>query len=156
MPDPKLRTTAALHFRFGWWCLLCFLTLGLVLEALHGFKIGFYLDVAQETRRLMWTLAHAHGTLLALVQLAFASTLDRLPAWADSPRILASRLLRTAGLAMPLGFFLAGFGTSGGDPGGAIILVAAGGLCLFLAVLLTARQVSVGLREASPSSKPSG
>jgi hypothetical protein len=25
------------HLRFGWWTLLLFLTLGLVLEALHGF-----------------------------------------------------------------------------------------------------------------------
>ena len=36
-------------------------TLGLVLETLHGFKIGAYLDVSNETRRLMWRLAHVHG-----------------------------------------------------------------------------------------------
>ena len=61
------------HLRFGWWSLATFGLLGLVLETLHGFKVGAYLDVSNETRRLMWTLAHAHGTLLGLVHLGFAS-----------------------------------------------------------------------------------
>ncbi|HEY8174006.1 MAG TPA: hypothetical protein VIH21_13040, partial [Dehalococcoidia bacterium] len=55
------------HLRFGWWSLFVFATLGLTLEALHGFKVRAYLDVSNDTRRLMWTLAHAHGTLLGLV-----------------------------------------------------------------------------------------
>ena len=55
------------HLRFGWWTLLLFLSLGLVLEALHAFKASGYLSVAHETRRLMWTLAHAHGTLLGII-----------------------------------------------------------------------------------------
>src|SRR5882757_6559314 len=63
------------HLRFGWWTLLIFLTAGLALEALHGLKIGAYLNVSNETRRLMWTLAHAHGTLLGLVHLGFAATI---------------------------------------------------------------------------------
>lgn len=141
-PNPSPQHLSALHLRFGWWCLLIFLTLGLGLEALHGFKTGAYLDVSQSTRRLMWTLAHAHGTLLALVNLAFASTLDRLLGWQEGPRRLASRLLLTAGLGMPVGFFLAGFGARDGDPGFGIVLVAAAGLALLLGVLLTARQVS--------------
>ena len=36
------------HLRFGWWSLLVFLSLGIALETLHGFKIGWYLDVANE------------------------------------------------------------------------------------------------------------
>ena len=63
------------HFRWGWWCLLVFVGLGVVLETLHAFKVPSYLNVGNETRRLMWTLAHAHGTLLALVHLAFGATL---------------------------------------------------------------------------------
>ncbi|MFQ5556715.1 MAG: hypothetical protein ACE5GB_04305, partial [Acidimicrobiales bacterium] len=63
------------HFRFGWWSLLLFLTLGIALETLHGLKIGWYLNVSNQTRRLLWTLSHAHGTLLALVHIAFAATL---------------------------------------------------------------------------------
>src|SRR5258708_35994227 len=58
------------NLRFGWWSLLVFLSLGAGLEALHGFKIGWYVDVGSETRRLMFTLAHAHGKLPALVNMA--------------------------------------------------------------------------------------
>ena len=49
------------HVRFGWWSLLLFTTFGLILEVFHGFKVRAYLDLSTETRRLMWTLAHAHG-----------------------------------------------------------------------------------------------
>ena len=55
------------HLRVGWGALALFAASGLVLEAFHGLKLGFYLDLANETRRLMFTLGHAHGTLLALV-----------------------------------------------------------------------------------------
>ena len=68
------------HLRFGWWSMLVFLSLGILLEALHGFKVGFYLNVGSETRRLMWTLAHAHGVLLGLANVAFAATMYVLPA----------------------------------------------------------------------------
>ena len=49
------------HLRVGWWALLVFLSMGIALETLHGFKIGFYLDASNHTRLLLWTLAHAHG-----------------------------------------------------------------------------------------------
>src|SRR5256885_10358275 len=62
------------NLRFGWWSLLVFLSLGALLETLHGFKIGWYVDVGNETRRLMFTLAHAHGTLLAVVNIAAGLT----------------------------------------------------------------------------------
>src|SRR5712692_3117025 len=57
------------HNAFGWWLLFVSSTLGLLLELLHGFKVQAYLAVSNETRRLMWTLAHAHGVLIALVNL---------------------------------------------------------------------------------------
>ena len=50
------------HLRIGYWALALFVTMGLLLETLHAFKVGAYLDVQNETRRLMWRLAHAHGT----------------------------------------------------------------------------------------------
>src|SRR5262245_50656003 len=62
------------HRRFGWYALLIFSCLGVALETLHGLKVGWYLDTTNETRRLMWTLAHAHGTLLGLVHIALASS----------------------------------------------------------------------------------
>jgi len=126
------------HLRFGWWSLLLFLTLGIVLEALHGFKVGAYLNLSNSTRRLMWTLAHAHGTLLALVQLVFAITVRVTPNWPTGQRALASAALRSAAILMPAGFFLGGLTIYGGDPGLGIVLVPVGAVLLFLAVLLTA------------------
>src|SRR5438270_13408198 len=62
------------NLRFGWWSLLVFLSLGGVLETLHGVKIGWYVDTGNEMRRLMFTLAHADGTALALLSVVSAST----------------------------------------------------------------------------------
>ncbi len=70
-----------------------FLTLGLILETLHGFKVGFYLDVSNSTRRLMWTLAHVHGTLLSILNLVLAMSIRLMPDWKESSRTLASRCL---------------------------------------------------------------
>ncbi|MCA9604898.1 MAG: hypothetical protein KC619_04865 [Myxococcales bacterium] len=135
---PAQRTT--FHLRFGWWSLLFFLTLGVVLEAMHGFKIGWYLDVDNEVRRLMLTLAHAHGALLGLVHVAFAATVHIAGAkgWAT---IFASRGLVLASVLLPLGFLIGAFGISGGDPGVGIVLVPAGAVVLFGAVGLAAWSV---------------
>ncbi|MSU21224.1 MAG: hypothetical protein EXS30_07490 [Pedosphaera sp.] len=127
------------HLRFGWWSLLVFLTLGIVLEALHGFKVGLYLNVSNETRRLMWTLAHAHGTLLALVHIAFGATLHLIPSWNVRLRDLASASLVGASTLIPAGFFLGGVVIYAGDPGLGILLLPLGAVLLFVAVLLTAR-----------------
>lgn len=128
------------HLKLGWWGLLAYLSLGLALEGLHGFKIGWYLDVGQETRRHMWVLAHTHGTLLSLVQIVFGLCVAAGRVALAGP--WPSRLLIAAWLLMPLGFFLGGVVFYGGDPGLGILLVPLGGLCLFLGVLLTARSVS--------------
>jgi len=129
------------HLQVGWWALLIFLTAGLALEALHGFKIEAYLKVTNETRRLMWTLAHAHGTLLGLVNLAFASSLRVLPAWPEPSKRFASSALIAATILMPAGFFLGGVFIYAGDPGLGILLVPVGGILLFAAVLMIARAV---------------
>jgi hypothetical protein len=122
------------HLRIGWWSLLGFVLLGTALEALHGFKADFYLDPAMETRRLMWRLAHAHGTFLALVHVAFALTLpslDRAPRW-------ASPCLTGALIAIPAGFFLGGTTPYGGDPGVGIVLLPIGVLLLIVGIATTA------------------
>jgi hypothetical protein len=138
-PEPAIHTLSARHLQLGWWSLLFFLVLGVVLEALHGFKVGLYLNASNETRRLMWTLAHAHGTLIALVQVAFGLTLRFLPAWDARRRALAGRCLIGANLLLPGGFLLGGLFLYGGDPGLGILLVPAGAVLLFIAVFLTAR-----------------
>src|SRR5262245_11402705 len=96
------------HMRFGWWALLCFVALGLFLEIAHGFKLRWYLSVANETRRLMMTLAHAHGTLIALMNIVFGATQIQLEPWSARPRAWASRCLLWAGVLLPLGFLLGG------------------------------------------------
>src|SRR6185436_13976385 len=109
------------------------------LEALHGFKVGAYLKVSNETRRLMWTLAHAHGTLLSVISLAFGFMVRLCPDWPARQRSVASICLRGAILLMPAGFFLGGLFIYSGDPGLGILLVPIGGLMLFIGVLLAAR-----------------
>ncbi len=127
-----------LHLRLGWWSLLFFLLLGLTLETLHGFKVGWYLDVANGTRRLMWTLAHAHGTLISLVHVAFAVALHAASASPGKWLRFASPALIGAGILLPGGFLLGGTVIYGGDPGVGIFLVPVGAAFLFVAVLLTA------------------
>lgn len=139
-PSPHAATIDR-HTRFAWWSLFVFLGLGTLLEALHGLKIGWYLDVSNETRRLMWTLAHAHGTLLALIHAAFAFTLPRLPSWAPRSRNIASLCLIGASLLLPGGFFAGGIWIYEGDPGLSVLLAPIGGLLLAVAVFLTALAV---------------
>lgn len=128
------------HLRFGWYSLLVFLTLGAVLEGLHGFKAGFYLDVTHETRRLMWRLAHAHGTLLALVNIAFSLSLEALTDQEPSRLRFASACLVVGAVLVPLGFFAGGVFARNGDPELFVLLVPIGALLLFLGVLHVARR----------------
>lgn len=128
------------HLGFGWYALLVFLTLGALLEGLHGFKAGFYLDVTHETRRLMWRLAHAHGTLLALVNVAFALSLEALTDRNPTRLRFASACLLIGALLVPLGFFAGGVFARSGDPGLFVLLVPLGALLLFLGVFQVARH----------------
>jgi hypothetical protein len=128
------------NLRFGWWSLLVFLSLGALLETLHGFKIGWYIDVGNETRRLMFTLAHAHGTLLALVNIAAGLT----------PRMVDSFMLRPsvsfaliwAAILLPAGFFLGGIVIYDGDPGLGVWLVPIGAALLFYSIARIALDLS--------------
>ena len=145
--DPaRDRTAVRTHLLFGWWSIFGFGLLGLGLETLHGLKIPLYLDVANETRRLMWTLAHAHGTLLGLVHIAFAFTLRTGSAIGPERRRLVSRCLMGATVALPGGFFLGGVRFYAGDPGLGVVLVPVGAALL----LLGAWQVTRGLRTTGP------
>lgn len=126
------------HLRFGWWNLLLFLCLGLVLETLHGFKVGLYLNPSNNLRRLLWTLAHAHGTLFALVNLGFAAAIPRLTRWNTPDRRVASGCLLAATWLLPGGFFLGGLNPFGGDPGIGVFLAPPGAVLALAAVALTA------------------
>ena len=132
------------HLKFGWWSLFFFISLGMILEALHGFKIEWYLHAANDSRRLMLTLAHAHGTLLALIHIAAASTLARIGEPSVSWKKAASPALFASSFLLPGGFLLGGLWIHGGDPGIGIFLVPIGGLALLFAILATAMEASSG------------
>jgi len=142
------------HLRFGWLTLLVFLTLGLVLEMLHGFKVQAYLSLMNETRRLMWTLAHAHGTALGLLNLGFAFSAGCVPLWSPGSRTIASYSLIAASVLMPAGFFLGGVWVYAADPGLGILLVPVGGILLFVAVLLAALSLGHLQMAAHDQSSP--
>ena len=133
---------AGRHLRFGWWTLLVFMVLGLVLDALHGFKVSWYVNVDAQVRRLMWTLAHTHGTLVAIVNIAFALTLrsmSTVPGWTRR----ASLSLLAGSVLIPAGFFLGGITVYGGDPSPGAFLVPPGALLLIIAVA----WIALGLQK---------
>ena len=105
---------------------------------MHGFKVGWYLKPAFETRRLMWTLGHAHGTLLALLNAVFSVTILALSGDVGRAQRWASPCIMGASMLLPGGFFLGGIFTYAGDPGIGIFLVPVGAVFLFAGVLLTA------------------
>jgi hypothetical protein len=131
------------HLVFGWVSLLVFALLGVALESMHGFKIGWYLDVGNETRRLLLTLAHAHGVLIALVNLGFAATLRSMAEPSAVPGI-ASPCLLSAGVLMPAGFLLGGLVVYDGDPGLGIFLLPIGAALLVVGIAAAARGVLRG------------
>jgi hypothetical protein len=137
---PPRAQRADRNLRFGWWSLLVFLCAGAVLEALHGFKIGWYVDVGNETRRLMFTLAHAHGTLLALVNVAAGLTVRIVERFTLRPSV--SFALIWAAVLLPAGFFLGGIVIYDGDPGLGVWLVPVGALLLFYGVARVALDLS--------------
>jgi hypothetical protein len=148
------------HLRFGWIGLLVYVILGIALEGLHAFKSPAYLGVGHETRRLMWTLAHAHGIGLSLVHIAFAATafliahgVARLEATTTSvsvsvPKLeLGSRLLGWASVLIPGGFFLGGVVTYEGDPGIGVLLVPIGAILLVIAIVRVVWTLAARPRE---------
>jgi hypothetical protein len=132
---PVLDELARRHFRFGWILLCTFVALGAVLDSLHAFKIGFYLDVGAETRRFMWTLAHAHGLGLGLLHIGYGATLRSGMLRAGDRLRRASACLAWAAVLIPTGFFLGGIAARGADPSLGVFLVPAGGLLLLAGVL---------------------
>jgi hypothetical protein len=131
--DPIIRR----HFRAGWWGLLLFLVLGGVLETLHATKHPAYVDAASETTRLLLRLAHAHGTLLSLLNVAYALSARAQPSLVGKG---SSAALVAALVLLPLGFFAGALGARSGDPGFGIVLVPPGAIALAIGVGIVARR----------------
>ena len=140
------------NLRFGWWSLLLFLSLGGGLEALHGFKIGWYVDVGNDMRRLMFTLAHAHGTAMALVNIAAGLTARHFSEF--DLRSSVSVSLIWAGILFPLGFILGGVVVYGGDPGLGIWLVPIAAILLFYGVISIALSVTKLVKRERRTANP--
>jgi hypothetical protein len=140
--DTQAVDYATRHLRFGWWSLLVFAAAGLVLETLHGFKVRAYVDVTNDTRRLMWTLAHAHGTGLSLVHVVFGLTVRTGSGFGGRDLRAVSAALIGASVLLPGGFFLGGIAFYSGDPGFGVLLVPFGAALLLAAVFSIARATA--------------
>lgn len=98
------------------------------------------MNVANDTRRHMFTLAHAHGTLLSLVNLAFAFTVGTRFGEGIRNVKTPSACLLGALVLLPAGFFTGGLVIYDGDPGLGIVMVPVGALLLIVAALLVVRR----------------
>jgi hypothetical protein len=122
--------------RQGWVSLALWISFGLLVEGLIGFRIPALLD--DPVRREMFRLAHAHGTLLNLVLVA-AAICARLELAAFTPS--SALALRFAVVLMPAGFLLGGAWHFKDDPGFGILLVPAGAVLLLFAAVMLAFSV---------------
>lgn len=130
--DPAVARCLAM----GWTLVTASLAFGVALESFHLVKLPFYLEV--RLRRELWTLAHAHGTLLGAIAILAAMSLERLVASPET-RALAARLTMWGALLVPLGFLGGGIANAEGDPSLAILLVPAGALLALGGLSLVAR-----------------
>jgi hypothetical protein len=115
--------------RQGWASVAVWMSVGLLLEGLLGYKIPAYLNDPQ--RRELFRLAHTHGTLLGVLLIVAALVLAR---GAQVPAIAATAL-RVGAVLMPAGFFVAGIWHTESDPGLAVWLVPAGALLVIYAAV---------------------
>ena len=126
------------NLRAGWWTLLVFVCLGVLLEIGLGFRGHFYMDVSQQTRRLMWRLSHAHGTLLAMLNILYGLIAAHWHSAAGQQ--FGSRALLAAGWLIPSGFFLAGLFAYQSTPGLATLLIPPGAILLAIGIFLATRN----------------
>ena len=132
--ESAAEASARKSLRYGFTALLLFVAGGLTLEFLHLIKAPWYLEV--HLRRELWVLAHAHGALLALFNLAYAATVARIPSAAR-----AGAWLRWGAALVPAGFFLGGIGNSEGDPSLASVLTPLGAAAVLVALALCVKAV---------------
>lgn len=133
-PAPRLDADADAHVDrhlvAGFVALFSFAAGGLGLEVLHAFKVPLLVDAGAETTRLLLRLAHAHGALLGLVQVAWAAALGLRPRAARgdvSAALLGALVLLPAGFALGA---LPQLGARAGDPGPLVALAPVGAASL--------------------------
>ncbi|MGE3467187.1 MAG: hypothetical protein AB7J13_09665 [Pyrinomonadaceae bacterium] len=122
--------------RQAWFGLALWMTFGLLIEGLIGFRSPAYLQ--DPVRRELFRLAHAHGALLSLLLLIAALFIERK---LTAPPKIATTLLRLGVIVMPLGFLLGGVWHYESDPGMGIFLAPIGGVLVIFGVIATAFSV---------------
>lgn len=132
--------------RFGWLALAIFIAGGLLLESLHLFKSAFYFEVS--IRRDLWVLAHAHGALLAIVNIIFGLTAIQLQ-WGAAARWPAVAL-KVAAVLVPAGFLLGGIGNSESDPSLWILLTPVGAVAALAAAIRCGQLAISGENPVTP------
>jgi len=130
----------------GWLGFAIWMTFGLLLEGLLGYKIPAYL--ADPQRRELFRLAHSHGTLLSLLLVLAALWIGRGHA---VPNRAVCVSLRLGTILLPVGFLLAGIWHFESDPGFAIWLVPLGAVMVIFAVI----ALFVSSRRTIPSTENS-
>ena len=127
--------SSQLHLRLALVLVAVVLASGLVLESLYGLRTRGWMQ--DDLRREFVRLAHAHGGLLGLVNVALAFAMDRL----RTPELWARRI-RIAGLVgaglVAAGFFGGGVWHGVSDPGPLVLLVPAGALLVLASLLAIA------------------
>ncbi len=123
------------HIRAAIAMIAIFLASGIWLEAMYGLRADGWLD--DPLRREFMRLGHAHGSLLAMLNVVMAVALERL----RTPERWAAKI-RVAGV---LGASLVGIGFFGGglwhgptDPGPMVLLVPAGAFMLVTSLVAVA------------------
>ena len=130
--NPNLHFEQARARRVGFCGMFIWALLGFALEAAHGWKWAPVLDDA--LARELLRLSHAHGVLLSLVCVTYSSVGVRMFELRSDCGRSVRQLLSAACVLMPAGFALAVLGHTEADPGVAIWLVPAGGVCLLVAL----------------------
>lgn len=132
-PQPAAQSLAGRMMVVGWVSIAFWMSVGLLLEGLLGYKIPAYLNDLQ--RRELFRLAHTHGNLLGLILVVASLCISRS---ANPPPRAAQIALIAGSILMPLGFFFAGIWHPEGDPGIAIWLVPPGALLVIFGAITLA------------------
>ena len=135
VPSYSAAVSPALHLRLSLALCALFLAMGVWLEAMIGLRLAGWVD--DPLRREFLRLGHAHGGLLALVNVGLAWGLTHLKTpdvWARSIRVAAL----TGAALVGAGFVLGGLLHGPTDPGPPILVVPAGAFMLLVSLTAAA------------------
>ncbi len=85
----------------------------------------------------MFTLAHAHGALLAIINIIFALSIEKIGNLGNYIKFISPGLILSS-ILLPSGFLLGGLAIYGGDPGVGIILAVIGAISFVITIGLIA------------------